>query len=174
MGIATANGRSRANPRPDSKSTHEFPGIDIPPRALQLLAGHPALVATAWAGRRYACLALGVQQASSTPPLVCVSTRCGEVIDPILRDARTFSLMALAPTERVLQRRLQESNTLRGMDIFDGVLMERTAAGLPVLASSLVSMECEIVRHIDLEADHQLYVGRVLSCRLREMMQAAC
>jgi flavin reductase (DIM6/NTAB) family NADH-FMN oxidoreductase RutF len=88
--------------------------------------------------------------------------------------ARTFSLMALAPTERVLQRRLQESNTLRGMDIFDGVLMERTAAGLPVVASSLVSMECEIVRHIDLEADHQLYAGRVLSCRLREMMQAAC
>jgi flavin reductase (DIM6/NTAB) family NADH-FMN oxidoreductase RutF len=165
MGIATASGHSKGV---------ENSCVEVPARAWQLLAAHSVVMATAWAGRRYGALTLGVQQASNLPPLVCVSTRCGHIIDPILRDARVFAACAIAPSERVLLRRLHDGASLRGIDAFDGVAMERTRSGLPVVASSLVTLECEIVRHIDLEADHQLYVGRVLACHLREVMQAAC
>ncbi len=106
--------------------------------------------------------------------MVCVATQCGQVIDPVLRDSHVFSVFVLGSGERVLTKRLQEGGTLRGMDIFDGIAVERLQGGLPALASSPVAMECEIIRHIDLEADHQLYVGRITSCRVREVMQAAC
>ncbi|HLP83881.1 MAG TPA: flavin reductase [Phycisphaerales bacterium] len=165
MGIATAKGRSRA----ENENV-----VEVPARAWQLLAAHPVAICTAWGGRRFASLALGAQQASNLPPLVCVSSRCGHVIDPVLRDARVFSLCVLGPAERVMLRRLSEGTLLRGMDIFDGIAVDRLQGGLPAVASSPVALECEIVRHIDLEADHQLYVGKITSCRVREMMQAAC
>jgi flavin reductase (DIM6/NTAB) family NADH-FMN oxidoreductase RutF len=166
MGIATAKGRQRAFV--DSLS------IEIPPRAWQMLAAHPVAMCTSLNGRRYATLVLGVQPASHAPPLICIASQCGNVIDPVLRDSRVFSVFSLVPSERVLSKRLSDGVTIRGMDIFDGIDVERLQGGLPALASSPVALECEVVRHIDLEADHQLYVGKITSCRVREIMQAAC
>lgn len=166
MGIATAKGRQRA--------FVESLSIEIPPRAWQLLAAHPVAMCTSLNGRRYATFVLGVQPASQAPPMLCISSRCGSVIDPVLRDSHVFSVFSLGPGERVLSKRMSEGVSIRGMDIFDGINVERLQGGLPALASSPVALECEVVRHIDLEADHQLYVGRITSCRVREIMQAAC
>ena len=166
MGIATAKGRQGA--------FVEVPSVVVPPRAWQLLAAHPVAICTAHGGRRFATFVLSLQPASNAPPMVCVATQCGQVIDPVLRDSHVFSVFVLRAGERVLTKRLHEGGTLRGMDIFDGIAVERLQGGLPALASSPVAMECEIVRHIDLEADHQLYVGRITSCRVRAVMQAAC
>jgi flavin reductase (DIM6/NTAB) family NADH-FMN oxidoreductase RutF len=147
---------------------------DVSSRAWHALHECAVVIACATSGRRFAAMTLGVSQASQSPTLVAVSTRCGMAIDPALRDARTFSLCTIEPDERVLLRRLAEVPGVRGIDPFDGLRVERTPQGLPVLASARVWIACEIIRHIDLEADHQLYVGRVVDWRLRESMQAAC
>lgn len=38
--------------------------------------------------------------------------------------------------------------------------------GSPVLLRSIVAFDCEVVRHFDLEADHELFVGQVLASRM--------
>lgn len=166
MGIATAKGRQGA--------FVEIPSSLVPPRTWQLLTAQPVAMCTSQGGKRFAALVLGVQPASTVPPMICVASQCGHVIDPALRDSHVFSVFTLGPGERVLARRLQEGTTLRGMDVFDGIAVERLQCGLFAPASSSVALECEIARHIDLEADHQLYVGRITSCRVRDIMQAAC
>ena len=39
--------------------------------------------------------------------------------------------------------------------------------GSPLLSRSLISLDCEVLRHLDLEADHEIYVGQVLSAVVR-------
>jgi flavin reductase (DIM6/NTAB) family NADH-FMN oxidoreductase RutF len=35
--------------------------------------------------------------------------------------------------------------------------------GSPLLGRSIVALDCEVLRHVDLEADFEIYVGQVLS-----------
>ncbi|MFY7897079.1 MAG: hypothetical protein ACOVP8_12665, partial [Phycisphaerales bacterium] len=79
-----------------------------------MLIAHPVAMCTSLNGRRYATLVLGVQPASHAPPLICIASQCGNVIDPVLRDSHVFSVFSLVPSERVLSKRLSDGVTIRG------------------------------------------------------------
>lgn len=118
--------------------------------------------------RRHASRALGAHHCAVTPCLVSVAVVSGIWIDPLIRDSRRFVLSALASNERVLARRLAMDDRPRGADPFEGIALERFASGACYPTDALLALECEVVRHLDMEADHQLYVGRVLACVWRD------
>jgi len=119
-------------------------------------------------GMRFGVLARWVQPCSRKPPLVMVSIATGLPIEPIIRDARAFALCQLPVDDRVLSRRFAEPLD-RGEDPFITIPHFETAAGAPVPDRSLLYYDCRLVRHVDLEADHRLYVGKVVGA---DMVQA--
>lgn len=112
-------------------------------------------------GMRCGILTRWVQPCSRKPPLVMVSISTGLPIEPIIRDARGFALCQLPACERVLPRRLAVPHD-RADDPFITIPHLSSPSGAPVPARSLLYYDCQLVRHVDLEADHRLYVGRVL------------
>lgn len=51
-------------------------------------------------------------------------------------------------------------------DPFDAIPVETLVTGCPCIKRSIAVLDCEVVRHLDLEADCELFVGQVLSARV--------
>jgi flavin reductase (DIM6/NTAB) family NADH-FMN oxidoreductase RutF len=47
-------------------------------------------------------------------------------------------------------------------DPFDSLEVETMWTGAPLLKRCRAAFDCEVVRHFDLEADHELYVGQIV------------
>ena len=50
-------------------------------------------------------------------------------------------------------------------DPFDSVPVQTLQSGVPILKRSSLALDCEVVRHFDLEADCEIYMVAVLACR---------
>ncbi len=112
-------------------------------------------------GMRCGILTRWVQPCSRKPPLVMVSIATGLPIEPIIRDARAFALCQIPADDRVLSRRFAGPLD-RGEDPFITIPHFDAVGGAPVPDRSLLYYDCRLVRHVDLEADHRLYVGKVV------------
>ena len=102
-----------------------------------------------------------VQRVSNHPPMVSVAVAKGEPIMPLISESRHFGLCQLADDDRVLKRKFahdppQSEDPFLGLELVGGLLPR-----VPVLSQSLSYMECELVRHLDVEGDHDLFVGIV-------------
>ena len=54
-------------------------------------------------------------------------------------------------------------------DPFDCLPLDRLVTGAPIVRRAAAAFDCEVVRHLDMEADHELYIGHVLaSCEFEE------
>ncbi|MFZ4575237.1 MAG: flavin reductase family protein [Phycisphaerales bacterium] len=115
--------------------------------------------------RRSGVIVKWVAGCSDTPPLISVSLRKGHWIVPLIRDSRAFALCSIAPTDRLAQKKFAESARPRDGDQFDVLGADRLTTGAPVLPGSALVLDCEVSRHIDLEADHELYIGLVVATR---------
>lgn len=51
-------------------------------------------------------------------------------------------------------------------DVLDALETFTLDTGAPCLSRARACFDCEVVRHVDLEADHELFAGRVLRFRL--------
>jgi flavin reductase (DIM6/NTAB) family NADH-FMN oxidoreductase RutF len=146
-----------------------MPTID-PRAAARVLAelgrGRFALMAE-HAGRRAGVLVRSVQWCADEPPLIAVAVRSGHWIDPLVRDSHVFAICRVKPAERLLMRKLAECTRPSDGDPFACLPSERLATGAPVLSRSELSLDCEVVRHFDLEADHELFIGLVRAIKLR-------
>ncbi|QDU71234.1 Diflavin flavoprotein A 1 [Mucisphaera calidilacus] len=110
-------------------------------------------------------LAAWVQQVCFDPPMVCVSVAKGRSIMPLLSESRHFGLCQIPEDDRLFQRKFSR-NFEPGEDPFLGFeLIHGTIHGLPLLAGCSAFMECELACHLDVEGDHDLFVGKVLSGR---------
>jgi flavin reductase (DIM6/NTAB) family NADH-FMN oxidoreductase RutF len=112
-------------------------------------------------GRRAGLVVRSVQSCADEPPLIAVAVRTGHWIDPLVRDSHAFAVCRVSASERLLLRKLAEPARTRDSDPFDCVPTERLATGAPVLSRSMLVLDCEVVRHFDLEADHELFIGLV-------------
>ena len=101
-----------------------------------------------------------VGQCANNPPMVVVSTVKGQVLSPLIRDSRRFVLSIVTDATRSLARRFVRSS-VETEDPFIGLPIEYTPNGIPVLTRSDAWFECELVRHLDIAADCELYVGIV-------------
>lgn len=101
-----------------------------------------------------------VQQCAKSPPMLVVAIEKGQALSAIIRDSHGFALCQLHRDERVL-RRMLPAMPENGVDPFISVPHLRTPSGAPVPLRAMSWFDCEMVRHIDIEADTEIYVGVV-------------
>lgn len=118
-------------------------------------------------GRRRSLRAVFVQQAAVSPLLISVALPRGPTLAPLLRESGVLGLSLLAREERYMTKRWEDKR--RGLDdLLDGPEAFTLTTGVPLLKRAMLVLEGRIVRHLDLEADHEMYVlhivgGRALS-----------
>lgn len=111
--------------------------------------------------RRTGMVASWVQQVCFEPPMVCVSVAKGRSIMPLISESRQFALCQLPEGERILTRKFSSAID-QGEDPFLGFdLLPDTVLDAPVLATTMSYLECEVACHMDVDGDHDLFVGVV-------------
>lgn len=144
-------------------------------RAVQVLPEGLYLMTSAFDGERAGMLVHSVMRASVAPPLIVVAARKGHAIDPIIRDSRCFAVGLVDPGDKLIRKRFrfaESAVSARGdsdaPDPFDPFPDRTLITGSPILDRCRVWMDCQIVRHVDLEADYELFVGLVVSARIND------
>lgn len=109
---------------------------------------------------RCGALVRWVQQCAATPPMLLVAIEKGQALSAIIRDSHGFAICQIHRDERLLRRMLPRMPE-NGVDPFISVPHLRTPSGAPVPLRAMSWFDCELVRHIDIEADNEIYVGVV-------------
>lgn len=140
-------------------------------RALALLPTGHFLMTAAFDGARAGVLLHSVQRCSEDPVLLAVASRKGHAIDPIIRDSRAFAVCLVSGDDRLLARKFPpaEAGPQPGeeeVDPFDAIPVRTLRTGAPIPERAIAAFDCEVVRHVDLEADHELFVGLVLAAEV--------
>lgn len=146
--------RERDVPRPVCRTLQ----IDIG-RALPLVGGSVCVLTAAYEQKRSGILVKRVMQCADEPPCILVAVRSGHRLATLIRDSHGFALSALDPTQRLIMKRFQDEEA----DPFDMTETRTLATRAPVLVRCVAAIDCEVVRHFDLDADHEVYVGLVLA-----------
>lgn len=135
------------------------------PEMLQALASVPAaqfLITTALGEARDGRIVERVQQCGTNPPMLLVAMEKGHALSPLIRDSRTFAVSLLDPNERLLQRVFGPDRRI-GDDPFLTYPHQVGALGAPIVTRAVAWFDCEVVRHLDMETNFELYVGVVHS-----------
>lgn len=139
-------------------------------------------------GRRGALLVDRVMWCADEPPSIAVAVPKGHRLATLIRDSHSFALSLLAPTQRLIIKRIRECATTEragvagaqtaeafagcgvGLDAdpFDTLAHVSLTTGAPILANAVAGLDCDVMRHFDLEADHEMYVGLVVGVRLNK------
>jgi flavin reductase (DIM6/NTAB) family NADH-FMN oxidoreductase RutF len=142
--------------------------------AIRRLVSGEFLVTAANDGRRSGLIARSVQPVADDPVLLAVSVHRGHLIQPLIRDSRAFGLCFVAEGDRLIRRTFDPRlirTTLEFSGEGDGEEDDPFAAfetvslrsGSPILKKAKLAFDCEVVRHFDLEADHELFIGAVVA-----------
>jgi flavin reductase (DIM6/NTAB) family NADH-FMN oxidoreductase RutF len=133
-------------------------------RALALFPQGEFLLTAAFENRRAGVFVRSAQQCAEVPLMVCVVTRKGHSLEPLIRDSRCFAVCLVDPEDRLLHKTFGPARMLDAAgDPFDSIEVERLATGSPVPRRTLAAVDCQLVRHLDLEADHEVYIGLVVA-----------
>ena len=133
------------------------------PEMLQALACVPAaqfLITTAFGETRDGRIVERVQQCGTQPPMLLVAMEKGHPLSPLIRDSRTFAVSLLDPNERLLQRVFGPDRRI-GEDPFLTYPHTVGQLGAPIVTRAAAWFDCEVVRHLDMETNFELYVGVV-------------
>jgi len=133
------------------------------PEMLQALANVPAgqfLITTAYGDVRDGRIVERVQQCGTNPPMLLVAMEKGHTLSPLIRDSRTFAISLLDPNERMLQRVFGPERRI-GDDPFLTYPHRVGALGAPIVTRAVAWFDCEVVRHLDMETNFELYIGVV-------------
>ncbi|MFW6058894.1 MAG: flavin reductase family protein [Phycisphaeraceae bacterium] len=111
--------------------------------------------------RRMGMLASFVQQVCFEPAMVTVAVAKGRAIMPLISESRQFGLCQLGENDKVMMRKFAagvapNEDPFLGFELTHGQL-----PNLPLLAASLAYLECELTCHMDVEGDHDLFVGTI-------------
>jgi flavin reductase (DIM6/NTAB) family NADH-FMN oxidoreductase RutF len=110
-------------------------------------------------------LASWVMQAGFDPPMVTVALRKERVITQWLSDGQPFVLNLLSQQQKEMLGHFGRGFD-PGQPAFEGLALERTEAGLPVLVGAVGHLECLPVNHLD-SADHRVFLAEVIGGRLQ-------
>lgn len=129
--------------------------------ALGAIPGGVFILTAEHEDRRQGMLASWVQQVCFEPPMVVVAVAKGRPIMPLISESRQFALCQLADEDKLLRRKFRQAPE-PGEDPFLGFeLVNGTLHNLPILKNCLAHLECELSCHMDVEGDHDLFVGIV-------------
>lgn len=129
-------------------------------RALRRIPSGRFLLTAAHDGARSAILVTWVQPCAAAPPLVMAALASSRPVTTLIRDSRGFALCQIAADDRFLSRKFAKAHE-QGEDPFIGLETFTAASGAPIVRRAMSYLDCELVRHVDLEADCGLYVGLV-------------
>ena len=133
------------------------------PELLQAMATVPAgqfLLTTAFGDVRDGRIVERVQQCGTNPPMLLVAMEKGHTLSPLIRDSRTFAVSLLDPSERLLQRVFGPDRRI-GEDPFLTYRYREGTLGAPIVTRAVAWFDCEVVRHLDMETNFELYIGLV-------------
>ena len=112
-------------------------------------------------GAASAMMASWVQQAAFDPPAVSVAIARGRPVREVIgAPGRRFALSVVPEGDTSLMKRYARGIE-PGKDPFEGVETIQTPAGQRVPAGALAWLECEVVRTVEFDGDHDLVVARV-------------
>ena len=139
-------------------------GVDAPlARALAAVPSGRWVLSAEHEERRCGMLLRWVQRASFEPPMISVCVAKGHRILPLISESRRFGLAQLGPADRTTLRRFSREDD-PATDPFLGTdLAVDRPGGPPIPHTSVAHLSCELVCHIDVEGDHDLFVGRVIA-----------
>ena len=144
--------------RPDSGQPPHSKVLERLPRGRFLLtASH--------GGARQGLLVKRVQHCADEPPTIAVSVKKGHVLSPLIRDSARFGLCELAPSDRIITRLFTRPAELLDEDPFLGhalVPLEESHQQ-PIPQCGATWLACDLLRHLDIESDYELYIGRVIA-----------
>jgi flavin reductase (DIM6/NTAB) family NADH-FMN oxidoreductase RutF len=119
------------------------------------------LTATA-EGRRLAMMASFVQQVGFQPPAVCVAVAKDRPLRAAVKTGHRFALSVLGEHDSPLLKKYARG-VPPGADPFDGVNVQKTAAGAPYLTDALAYLDCQLLHVAEYGGDHDLFVARVVA-----------
>ena len=128
------------------------------------------VLTSAFDGLRSGALTRWVQPCSITPPLLMVAVANGLPVEPLIRDSRFFALCQVRAGDKLLERKFATPPD-RAEDPFVTLPSHCAPHGSPILDRAMSYVECEVVRHVDLDTDHRLYVGQV---HFAKVLHAGC
>lgn len=131
-------------------------------RVLGLLPTMTCVLTSAYEQRRGGVIVRRAMQCADEPVCIAVAVPTGHRIATLIRDSHTFALCLLDRSNRLLIRKF---DTREDGDPFDTIETLRLVSTSPIPARAMAAIDCEVVRHYDLEADHEVYVGQVLAVR---------
>lgn len=134
-------------------------------RALAMLPSGVFVVTSSFEGKKGGVLVKSVMPCADEPLLVCVAAWKGHGIEPLIRDSRHFCVNQIDPDDKLVLRMFQ-GHISEHASSFDSLPTERIVSQSPAIKRALVAIDCEVVRHLDMEADHELYIGLVLGARV--------
>ncbi len=143
---------------------------DVIHDALNAIPGGMFVITSTFDGVRSGVIVRSVQPCADEPRLVCVAVRKGHTIEPLIRDSRHFALCRIDRSDKLACRKFDmaaDHDPEKPQDPFDSLPVETLATGSPVLRKSDLVLDCEVVRHFDLEADCELFIGLVHAARVR-------
>ncbi|MBI1336312.1 MAG: hypothetical protein GC164_05055 [Phycisphaera sp.] len=167
-----------SNPRSKSGSSTQSPPTVITPGLVSALGKIPSglfILTARHEDRRGGILVSWVQQTCFSPPMVSLAVAKGRPIMPLISESRRFGLCQLAENDKIILRKFASGGGVSagsgeaGEDPFLGFeLVNDTVMGLPILAKALGYLECELTCHIDVEGDHDLFVGTIRAGNFHE------
>lgn len=129
--------------------------------ALGAIPSGQFVLTAAFEDRRLGMLITWVQQVCFEPAMVSISIQKGTPIMPLISESRRFALCQVGTEDRMLLRKFGGQIDL-GDDPFLGQqLIKPLMPKLPILAAAKSYMELELVCHMDVEGDHDVFVGAV-------------
>jgi len=129
-------------------------------KALGRLPGSLFVMTSHYEDRMRGVMVSWVQQAGFNPPMIMVALAKGRPIVPLLHDSHGFALCQIAKDDRLVVRRFAAGKDA-GDNPFEGIELIKAATGSPIIKRSLAYLDCELIRHIDVDGDHDVYVGLV-------------
>jgi len=125
--------------------------LDHIPSGVFLLTG-------AFGDMRGATLVRWVQQVASNPPMLVIAIEKGLPLSPIIRDSRGFALCLIDANDPVCTRLFRQVPE-HTQDPMISIPCMKAPSGAPVPLRATAWFDCEIMRHFDIEADHEVYIG---------------
>lgn len=134
-------------------------------QALGLIPGSLYIMTAHHEERDRGVMVTMVQQVAISPPMILVALPKGRPIIPTINNAHAFALCQVAEDDRLARRRFPIDRSADD-DVFNTLDFIRGKTGSPILRRSVAYLDCEVVRHIDIEADHDLYIGQVIAAEV--------
>ncbi|GAB5496829.1 MAG: hypothetical protein Phyf2KO_19090 [Phycisphaerales bacterium] len=120
------------------------------------------VMTSSYDGSRAGMVVRWVQRCATDPVLISVAVKKCHSLEPLIRDSRGFALNLIDESDRLLLKKFDSYHAPDELgDPFDALEVSRWATGSPILKRARAAIDCEVVRHLDLEADCELFIGQV-------------